>query len=225
MSWRTTGILFIVLVAVGALVYFQSRQDEAASADVTPTAPTPSSVSIFEGVTVDNVRRLEITSSGGQEVSLSREAEGGWVMTVPTATTVISQTVTNSVTGLMNMGSRRTFAPEENPLDAYGLEDPDRQIVVVVGRDGEVIRYQLDVGSATPADDAYYVLRQGDGRVHLMTKSTLDRIFELATDPPLPESLPTEVPTIPITGTETITATTPLTATTAPSPTPTDSES
>lgn len=214
MSWRTTGILFIVLVVVGGLVYLQSRQNEAAPADATPAAATPSSVSIFDDVTEENVRRLEITASRGQEASLSREAEGGWFMTVPTATAVISQTVTNSVMGLINTSSRRTFAPEENPLQVYGLEDPARRIVLVAGREGQVIRYQLDVGNETPAGDAYYVLREGDARVHLMTKSILDRIFELATDPPLPESLPTAIPTTPITGTESITATT------VPSPTP-----
>lgn len=225
MSWRTTGILFIVLVALGALVYFQSRQDEGDPPDATATAPRLNTVSIFGDVTVDNVRRLEVTAGGGREASFSRDAEAGWYMTAPTATTVISPTVTNSVTGLINTASRRTFASEENPLDAYGLEDPARQIVVVVAREGQLIRYQLDVGNETPAEDAYYVLRAGDGRIHLMTKSILDGIFELATDPPLPESLPTAVPTLPITGTESITATTPLTATTVPSATPNESDS
>lgn len=220
MSWRTTGILFVVLVVVGALVYFQSRQDDDAPADLTPTAPVTESVSIFEGVTIEDVRRLEITASGGQEASFSREAEAGWFMTVPTATTVISQTVTNSVMGLVNTASRRTFSPDENPLEAYGLEAPSRQIIVVAGRDGEVLRFQLDVGNLTPAEDAYYVLRQGDSRIHLMTKSILDGIFELATEPPLPQTLPTAVPTTPITGTEPITPTMVV-----PSPTPDDSDS
>lgn len=196
MSWRTTGILFVILVLVGGLVYLQSRQDDAATGDATPTASAPNTVSIFDGVTVDDVRRLEVTAGSGEEASFSREAEGGWYMTVPTATTVISQTVTNSVMGLINTGSRRTFTAEENPLEVYGLEDPSREIVVVAGREGQLLRYQLEIGNETPAGDAYYVLRDGDSRVHLMTKSTLDSILELATAPPLPESLPTAPPPV-----------------------------
>lgn len=225
MSWRTTGILFVVLVVVGALVYLQSRQEAATPADLTPTVANADTVSIFEGISVDDVRRLEVTAGAGEEASFSREAEGGWFMTVPTATTVISQTVTNSVLGLFNTGSRRTFAPEENPLEAYGLEDPTREIVVVAGREGQVLRFQLEIGNETPAGDAYYVLREGDRRVHLMTKSTLDGIFALATEPPLPESLPAAVPAAPITGTESFTATSPLTSTTVPTPPPEDSDS
>ena len=219
MSWRTTAILFIVLVLVGGLVYLQSRQDDASTAAPTALATTPDSVDLFAGVDAANVVRLDVRPNGDTEASFTQEEDGGWFMTVPTATTVISQTVTNSLMGLINTGSRRTFTADENPLDVYGLVEPTREVVFAVRREEQLVRYRLQVGNETPAGDAYYVLKEGDQRVHLLTKSPLDSIFELATQPPLPETLPTPMSTIPITDTTpaaSLTPTTPITVTIEP---------
>ena len=222
MSWRTTGILFIVLVLVGGLVYLQSRQNETDTAEPTPGSPVPAGVAIFDQVEIDDVVRVDISAGGDEEVSFSHEPDGAWSMTVPSATNVISQTVTNSLLGLINTTSRRTLSPGENPLEAYGLHEPAREITIAVAREDQVVRYRLLVGNETPAGDAYYVLEEGDPRIHLMTKSTLDGIFTLATNPPLPESLPTPIATLPVTATVTVTGTaTPaitLTPTLTPSP-------
>lgn len=198
MSWRTTGFLFLALLVVGFLVFLQSRrEDDPADGQPTALAPASESVNIFEGVEADSIARLDIVADAGAEASFRREPDGGWFMTVPTSTVVISQTVTNSLMGFINTGSRRTFAPDENPLDAYGLVDAVREIVIAVSRGEQVVRYRLQVGNETPAGDAYYVLKEGDERVHLMTKSTVDQILELASDPPMPESLPTPISTEP----------------------------
>lgn len=198
MSGRTTLGLFVILILVVALAFLQSRQPEPEDAEApTAQAPVVESVNVFEGVSVDDVARLDLALTIDASASFTREADGSWYMTTPTATQVISQTMTNTVMGLLNTGSRRTFAPDENPLDAYGLADPIREIVVAVSQEERLLRYRLEVGNETPAGDAYYVLKEGDRRVHLMMKSMIDRIFGLGTDPPLPEHLPTPAPLIP----------------------------
>lgn len=198
MSGRTTLGLFVILILVVALAFLQSRQPEPEDAEApTAQAPVVESVNVFEGVSVDDVARLDLALTVDASASFTREADGSWYMTTPTATQVISQTMTNTVMGLLNTGSRRTFAPDENPLDAYGLADPIREIVVAVSQEERLLRYRLEVGNETPAGDAYYVLKEGDRRVHLMMKSMIDRIFGLGTDPPLPEDLPTPAPLIP----------------------------
>ena len=198
MSWRTTGLLFVALLAVAAIAFWQSRDNDGAE-EALPTAhaPVSESVNLFQGVQVEQIARLDVQESIDTQASFRREPNGEWYMMTPTATVVISQTVTNSLMGLVNTGSRRTFAPDENPLDAYGLQDPVRDIVVAVERGDQVVRYRLRVGNETPAGDAYYVLKEGDRRVHLMTRATLDGIFSLASDPPLPETLPTPMPASP----------------------------
>lgn len=190
MNWRTTGILFVILVVLGGIVFLQSQQAEREAITSTTGAAPTTSVMIFGESRAENVVRLDIRPISGVNTSFSKEADGAWHMTVPTATTVISQTVNNTLSGLMNAGSRRSFAVEDNPLDAYGLLEPLREIVIAVSRDEQTVRYHLQVGNETPTGDAYYVLKDGDRRVHLMAKPTLDAVFALASNPPFPEALP-----------------------------------
>jgi hypothetical protein len=135
-------------------------------------------------------------------------------MTVPTSTQVISTTMANAIRGLMTTGSRRTLPPEENPLQAYGLEEPQQQVTLAVQDEGRIVRHLLSIGNETPTGDAYYVLKEGDRRVHIVAKSALDSVLDLAQSPPFPE--PT--PTLPLTGTVPVTSTTPLSPTLTPAP-------
>lgn len=192
MNWRTTGVLFVVALLLAGAVYLQSRQSESEGAIPTVSADTSGeSASMIGDAAVDSIVRLDVSFSSGPETSFAREADGDWHMTVPTTTMVISQTVSNAVSGLINAGIQRSFAPEENPLEAYGLSEPTKQIVVAESRGEQTIRHVLQVGKETPTGDAYYVLREGDRRVHLVSKSALDTVFSLATNPPLPETAAT----------------------------------
>lgn len=218
MSWRTTGLLFLLLLVVGGLVYWQRGRVESGS-EGTPTALPPSPASgavLFDDITVRDVVRLDVENSAGS-TSFSRRADGAWFMTVPTATMAISQTLTNNVQSLISTTGRRTLSPEENPLRVYGLDEPQATVTLAVRRDENVVRYRLLVGNQTPAGDAYYVLKEGDPRVHLMAGAALNNVLNLSGDPPLPQ--PTTTPlssSPPLTGTVPLTATAPVTPTAAP---------
>lgn len=190
MSWRTTGVLFAILVIVGAIVYLQTQQNEPEPETPSPEVGVSENTSLFGESNAEDIVRLDITASPGASASYAKSEEGAWVMTVPTATTVITQTVTSAITGLVTARTQRSFSSEDNPLNAYGLVDPPREIVVAVLRDGQTVRYRLQVGKEAPTASAYYVLKEGDARVHLLAKTTLDTLFALATNPPLPEALP-----------------------------------
>lgn len=215
MSWRTTGILFLILVLVAGLAFWQTRQQDEAEVEATaPAAPTAAGAVLFGNASVENVVRLDVATGTGTESSFRRDEDGAWAMTVPTSTQVISATMTNAVRGLISAGSRRTLPPQENPLQVYGLEQPQRRVTLAVADDGNVVRHQLSIGNETPAGDAYYVLKEGDRRVHLVARSALDNVLDLAQAPPTPE--PTA--TLPISGTVPITATIPLAPTQTPGP-------
>ena len=186
MSWRTTAALFVVLLLVAAVALWQSRSGSNEAETPTPLPPTPVTENPFRNATVEDVTRLDIKRES-LTASFAHEEDGSWHMTVPTATQVMSVTLTNQVRILINTGSRRTIAPEENPLQAYGLDEPDSEITLVVRREEQQVRYQLLVGNETPTGDGYYTLKQGDPRVYIMSKSLLDGIFGLAESPPLPQ--------------------------------------
>lgn len=196
MSWRTTGILFLVLLVVGAAVFLIERRP---GGEDEPTATSPSSfveaTDLFDGVTVEEVVRLEIVQTEpADEALFERTEEGSWTQTVPTTTQVISTTLNNNVTGLLNTRATRSFSPEDGDLSPYGLDEPQATIVLAVEKDGSVVRYELALGDAAPTGNATYVLKPGDPRVHLMSTFAFDRLLGLLENVPVPPT-PTPAPT------------------------------
>lgn len=59
-------------------------------------------------------------------------------------------------------------------------------LVVAARREEDVVRYELALGDITPTGDAYYVLRAGDPRVHLMSTAALSGLLRLLENVPLP---------------------------------------
>lgn len=215
MSWRTTGILFLVLLLVAGAAFWQSRRPEEAVGEPTVASPPASAgADLFGNTSVENVVRLDVTTGESVSASFRQDERGLWSMTLPTSTQVISTTMTNAIRGLISAGSRRTLPPEENPLQAYGLEQADKEVTLAVQDEGRIVRHLLSIGNETPTGDAYYVQKEGDRRVHLVAKSALDSILDLAQTPPLPE--PSQ--TLPITGTVPVTSTTPISPTLTPAP-------
>lgn len=191
MNWRTTAALFVILVALAGVVYWQSRQETANDDDApTPPAPAAETTPLFPGVTAGDLLRLEVErAEDGAAVHFARQDDGAWVQTVPTTTMVISQTLESRAGSLLAVSSRRALPPDANPLSAYGLDQPGAAIVVAARRanqDGseQVIRHTLHVGNQTPAEDGYYVQKVGDRRVHIVPLTAVDAVLGLIDDPP-----------------------------------------
>jgi hypothetical protein len=148
-SWRTTGILFLVLLIIGAAVLaLQQRYSAGAQATPTPAGPFVEVVDLFDGVLVEDVVRLEIVRAEPEdEAVFAREEDSSWVQTVPTTTQVFSPTLTNQITGLLNTRARRSFSAEGGDLAPYGLDDPQASIVLAVRRAAEVVRFELALGN------------------------------------------------------------------------------
>lgn len=208
MSSRTLLILFVVLVVVAGIAYLVSRQGDSVEAEPTATvAPIPDTRQFLEGVEMAAVGRLEITDeSAGLSAIYFREPEGVWFQTQPTQTLVISQTLNSNMSGLLNLTSRRTLAPDENPLSAYGLENPGRSIILVVSReDGNEVRHTFFIGNETPAGNGYYLQKQGLPDIYIVPTFTIDNLFAMLTEPPVATPVPPVTNTVPITGTVPIT--------------------
>ncbi|MEW5986864.1 MAG: DUF4340 domain-containing protein [Chloroflexota bacterium] len=218
MNWRTTGILFILLIVVGGYVYWSGRQPATPEPTSTPAfAPQPTT-KFITGLTVETVTRLDVRRFEDDSfASFGRDLDtGAWAQTTPTATQVVSNTMNNYVTGLINLVSRRTLEEGQGSLSDYGLDAPAHEITLAGQRDGQTIHYRFLIGATTPSDDAFYVLRQGDERVHIVNKLVMENITNLLDKLPLP--VPTPTATLPLTATVTITATLPPTVTITPSP-------
>lgn len=216
MSWRTTAILFVVVLVLAGLVFIQSRQEP--EVEEVPTAqPTLPTVRMFDDIiTLDQVTELSVQRIiSDTSVLFLHDARGDWYQTFPTQTQVISATLSGQVNNLINLSSRRTFGPNENPLEAYGLDEPQAQISLSYRKDEVVVRATFLVGDLVPGGNGYYFQKQGDPRVHIVPQFNVTGLLDLVGKPPvqLPTPTPVITSTLTITPSLTLTATVPLSTT------------
>jgi len=189
MSWRTTAVLFVILLLLGGYVYYQGQQEPSVEPLATPLAQ-PEQVELV-GATVEEVNRLDITRlEDATSASFSRDETGAWFQSVPTNTEVISQTMNTQISGLATLRSNRTLPADANPPATYGLDEPGYEIILATTRDERTVRTTLLVGNETPAGDAYYVQKRNDPRVHIVPIGVIQNMIDLLENPPLPEPTP-----------------------------------
>ena len=190
MSWRTTAVLFIILLALGGYIYYQNQQAPEAVIESEPVGtlppPTPERFNLVR-TTLEKVQGLNVTRlEDNTQAQFLRDAQGIWSQTVPTATLVISQTMETFMTGMINMQTTRSFAGDENPLSTYGLDEPAYNISIAAFQDDiSIVRITLFVGNETPTGGSYYVQFDGDPRVHLVPIWPIDNLINLIDNPPL----------------------------------------
>ena len=196
MNGRTLGILFVIVVILGAVVYLMN-QDDGTETAVDPDAtavpiPTPQ-INLVRDTTVNDVQRLEVTRLEDDfQVAFVRQEDGNWFQVVPTDTMVISGTMDSNVTRLVNMTSQSTLTADANPLSAYGLDNPQFEIVLVAQRDGSNVRHVFTIGNKTPTNDRYYAQKQGDPRIHILLSSTVESMTGLLEERPIAEPVTAE---------------------------------
>ena len=195
MNWRTVGILFVVVVLLGAVVYLMSQEEGDDGTGVDPDATEiPTAIpqeNLVQDVTIGDVQRLEVTRLEDDfQVAFIQDENSGWFQVVPTETMVISATMNSNVTRIVNMTSQSTLSADANPLSVYGLDNPQYEIVLVARRGDNNVRFTFTIGNQTPTGDRYYAQKQGDPRIHVLLSSTVDSLTALLDERPIPTPTP-----------------------------------
>ena len=158
---------------LGGYVYFiNSRETEPEAIPVPTPLPTDlQPAALFPPTVIDNLLRFEIRPSGGiTDTVFIRNDDGDWVQSIPEPAQLITPTVNTQLTSLLGISSRRTLAPDTNPLDAYGLAEPSVEIIVVVEGEAGAVRRTLLIGNLVTGNGAYYVQVSGDPRVYIVNR-------------------------------------------------------
>lgn len=220
MSSRTTLILgVILLVLVGYLVISNRAEEQEAAEATTPPVPTTAPRTRVLPETDANLMpvRMEISNVDEDGNTITRifevDESGFWVQTVPTYTLLISGSIVSQANGLLNISSRLVLPADDNPLSAYGLDNPASTIVVVADRNGQAVRYTFLIGNQIVGSTGYYLQRQGDDRVYVVDLTAVDSALGLLTSVPIQPPPPAITNTLTVTTTGNITTTIPLTTT------------
>ncbi|MBK9927178.1 MAG: DUF4340 domain-containing protein [Anaerolineales bacterium] len=187
---RRSTIVYLVLFAIvfGAAYYFNSRPKDS-DATATPEA-TEAPIEYLFTAEQGLPTRIYIQAKDGQTVEVARDEANAWVITQPEEAPADQASVEAAASqiGTMRILNR---VPDLAP-DAVGLDHPDYIIKVAFQKNGERI---IKIGVLTPTESGYYVSGE-DGSTMIVSKSSIDPLLGLITNPPY---APTELPTVPAT--------------------------
>ena len=188
---RSTWIFLLLLVGLAGLYYFLNHREQPADIAVTfePAEVVSYLFSADEGVPT----RIRIESKSGEIVELERDVDNVWALKLPFEASADQGSAEAAASQVTTMRILDTLAGID--LEVVGLKIPDYSITIEFTSG---VERKADIGVITPTESGYYVQNQ-DGKVVIVTKSSVDSLLTLLTNPPYLET-PTPNP-IPATGT------------------------
>ena len=183
---RSTVIYLLLFVAMaGSYYYLNHRQKPAADILVTPGPQVSYLFDANEGEPVS----IHIKSKAGEIVEVARGADNAWALKLPIeakADQGASEAAASQVTAMRILDT----IPDID-LETIGLKAPE-YILTIKFTSG--VERKAEIGVITPTESGYYV-RNADGKILIVTKSSLDALLSMLTTPPYLETLtPSPIP-------------------------------
>ncbi len=174
--WRTTGVLFLVLLVLVGVVIFVNKRSP--GAEPTPTSWPP----VFD-IPVSDVVAVDVYRGDGH---VRLEHAEGWRIVAPEDKAADDDEVERRLRSLLLSVAFDRFTSQN--LAEYGLDHPQARIVLDTGERQVEVR----VGDANPTDTDYYIQVGSDPTIYVVGKYAVDRVLEWTDTLPVP---PTPTPT------------------------------
>lgn len=183
MSFRNTGILLIVLIVLGGVVFWVNWQGGApADTDATPT-PAP-----LTSLSTSDVTSIRIEQED-QSITIERH-DDGWVIAGGSLEPAGEDKVTRALDRLTSLKPTKTLDDVQNIAD-FGLDEP-AWTITLTPKGGDAIVYR--VGDENPRGTTRYLQVAGDPAIHLVPKLNVENVQQWLEEPPYPPT-PTPEPT------------------------------
>jgi hypothetical protein len=153
---RSTAALFLVLVGLGAYIYFVTWDESDTGSGLER---------VFAGLEIDDLQELTVEAESGDVTTVRKEAEG-WRIVEPVSARASESEITGIASALTRLEVARVI--DENPADPaeYGLAEP-RIEVAFRGAEGQPSG-RLLIGARTPTGGHVYARRNDEPRVFLI---------------------------------------------------------
>jgi hypothetical protein len=199
---RSTLIyLLLLLVLAGAYYYLYNRKEPAdISTTLEPENLVPYLFSADDGVPTS----IRIEAKTGEKVEVARGADNAWKLILPLeaqADQAAAEAAASQVTTLRVLDTLPDVDPE-----IVGLSVPEYTLTIQFTSE---VERKAEIGVITPTESGYYV-RNEKGEIVIISKSSVDSLLGLLTNPPYLETptpsltaTVTPLPSTPETGGET----------------------
>ena len=186
MKRSTVIVLVIFLAMVGLLFYLNQKESKAneVAVDITPSAVTEFLLSASDGLPT----RIDIKSQSGEQVVISRNDAGVWVLEKPIETEADQASAQEAATQLSSL---RIESRLEVPPEAAGLVQPSYTMTIELS--GGTVK-TVRIGDLTPTEIGYYAQVEGNNDTLIINRSGTEALLMLLESPPVLEPTPTIVP-------------------------------
>ena len=167
---RSTLILLVVFLALGAYVYLIELERPPASA-------TPPNESLLD-TTAEEFSRLSIGVDDTETVLTRTDDGDAWQLTSPVTAAADDTQISSITSALASIEIRRVIDDAAVDLEPFGLNEPVVEIGFVLSGDSQEQRFL--VGDATPTGGERYATLADSGRIVLIA-SNLDTTFGKST--------------------------------------------
>jgi hypothetical protein len=180
----TVVYIILLLLLVGAYYYLNNRA-QPAEIELTVTVEPGAEVGEAYLITAEEgtPSSIRIESKSGETVEIARGEDNAWALTQPIEAKAEQGAAEAAATQVTTMRIIDTV-PDVDP-NIVGLEDPVYVLTVKFTGGGE---RTVDVGVITPTESGYYV-RDAAGKIVIVSRSAIDALLGLLTNPPYLETL------------------------------------
>jgi hypothetical protein len=180
----TVIYLLLFLVLAGTYYYLNNREEPA---DISLTVEPGSEVSYLFTAEEGLPTSIHIEAKTGEIVEVARDAENAWALTQPVeakADQAAAEAAASQVTTMQILDT----IPDIDP-DIIGLTDPEYTLTIKFTNG---VERMVEIGVITPTESGYYV-RAVNGDIVIISRSSVDALLGLLTNPPFLET-PTPSP-------------------------------
>jgi len=183
---RSTVVYLLLLLGLAGVYYYLNNREQ--PADITVTLEPESQVSYLFTAEDGLPTSIRIEAKTGATVEVARGADEAWTLILPVeakADQAAAEAAASQVTTLRILDS----IPDVDP-EILGLSSPEYTLIIHFTSG---VERKAEIGVITPTESGYYV-RNADGGIVIVSKSSLDSLLGLLTNPPY---LETPVPSTP----------------------------
>ena len=183
---RSTVVYLLLLLGLAGVYYYLNNREQ--PADIAVTLEPESQVSYLFTAEDGVPTSIHVEAKDGATVEVARGADDAWALILPVeakADQAAAEAAASQVTTLRILDS----IPDVDP-EILGLSSPEYTLIIHFTSG---VERKAEIGVITPTESGYYV-RNADGGIVIVSKSSLDSLLGLLTNPPY---LETPVPSTP----------------------------
>ncbi len=177
----TVVYIAVLLIVAGAYFYLKFRKEPVADVLVTPEVTEQVSYlfTAEEGIPVS----IRIQSKTGDAVEVARNADAAWALSQPIEAEADQAAAEAAATQISTM---RILDKVNVDPKVVGLESPEYSLTV---KFNSKVERTVNIGVVTPSESGYYVQDAAGGDVMIVSKSAVDALLMLLSNPPYLETL------------------------------------